>query len=594
MGALGGRLFQLQITDGHALAALAENNRVRRIVLVADRGIIYDRHGVQLTINRPAWSVEVIPADLPPRGAERTTELRWLAKAAGASEAAVAGTVAAAPDTADPVVVAAGIDDSAAQVITERLPALPGVRVESRPLRTYVDAPLWSHILGYTGPVFAEDMQRLRGLGYQPDERIGRAGIEAGLESVLRGTDGWADVEVDAAGRQIRVLHKQDPIPGRSVYLSVDAGLQAMVAQQLQAQLTHDHNEFGAAVVVNPQDGHILALVSLPGYDINAFSKGISTADYQALLKAPGNPLFDQAIAGQYPPGSTFKMITAAAGLQTGAIDSNSVLGCPSGLAYGGWYYRNWASYDLGPMDVTRALALSCDTFFYQVAPRVGDLTLARFARAFGYGAVPGIELPGAAPGVAPDRNWKLANCTAPAGDPACNWNPGETLTMAIGQSYVLTTPLIQAMYVSTVANGGDLLRPTLVAQVRSADGHTVQTSGRTVVGQVPITPANMETVRQGMRACLDNPRGTGFYWRLDHFSHDGGCKTGTAQYGGSGTDLPTRAWVTFFSPYDSPEVAIVVMAQNGWGEYSAEPVAVKISDYYFSHRDQIRSLAAP
>ncbi|HEX6548716.1 MAG TPA: penicillin-binding transpeptidase domain-containing protein, partial [Candidatus Dormibacteraeota bacterium] len=318
----------------------------------------------------------------------------------------------------------------------------------------------------------------------------------------------------------------------------------------------------------------LLALVSEPSLDTNLFPPGISVADYARLLQDPARPLYDRALDGQYPPGSTFKMITAAAALQEGTITDQTTLGCPAAIQYGGWTYKNWAGYDMGPMNVARAIALSCDTFFYSVAARLGDLTLERYARAFGYGSPPTLEIPGAAAGNVPGHVE----------------NPGETLTMGIGQGELLTTPLIQTMYVSAVANGGHILQPTLVDRVVDPSGRVVSSLQPEPLSEVPVSAANLEAVRQGMRLCLNDPHGTGYQFRLDHFSHDGGCKTGTAQYGGSGTDLPTHAWFTFFSPYDNPEIAIVVLVEGGGeGDQVAEPAAVTIADYYYAHRAAIR-----
>jgi penicillin-binding protein 2 len=281
-------------------------------------------------------------------------------------------------------------------------------------------------------------------------------------------------------------------------------------------------------------------------------------------------------------------MITAAAALQEGRISADAPLPCPPAITYGGWLYRNWAARDMGSMNLVKAMAVSCDTYFYVIADRLGDQALAAYARAFGYGRSPGIEIPGAAAGLAPDRDWLQSTC--PSGQ-TCRWNPGETLTMGIGQSYTLTTPLIQAMYVSAVANGGRLLEPTLVHQVKGPGGKLTRNAQPTVVQQVPVSPDNLEVVKDGMRQCLQAPYGTGFLFRADGFKYDGGCKTGTAQYGGSAEELPTHAWFTFFAPYQQPEIAIVVLVEGGGeGHEAAEPVAVKIADYYFANRERIRT----
>ncbi len=589
IGALGLRLFYLQVAEHGRLAAMGTETRVRSVVLEADRGIIYDRHGAQLVVNQPSWSVQVVPAALPGSAPERQSELAQVARLAGISEADLGGKLAKAPDLYLPVTVKEGLDATRAQVFQERLPDLPGVQLAVTPVRTYTDPQDFAHVLGYTNRLNSDEYARLKSLGYLPDERAGKAGVEAGLESLLRGRNGQASVETNAAGLATQTLARQDPVAGDSVYLSIDAGLQKATVAALHQGIDAAKVRAGAAIVADPRTGELLALASWPSYDSNLFTNGISAADYQKLLQDPAKPLYDRALTGLYPPGSTFKMITAAAALQDGKISASSTLGCPASIQYGGWSYANWAGYDMGAMNVQKAIAVSCDTFFYRVADMVGDMSLARYARAFGYGTAPQFEIPNASAGLVPDEQWKAQNCQPRSAD--CRWNPGETLTMGIGQSALLTTPLVQAMYISSLANGGTLFSPEIVHKVVDASGKVVQLSQPRAVAQVPVSPENLETVRQGMRMCLEDPHGTGYQFRLDHFQYGGGCKTGSAQFGGSGRDLPTHAWFTFFSPYSNPEIAIVVLVEGGGeGDQVAEPVAVKVADYYYSHRDQIRS----
>ena len=589
------RLAQLQVGESARLAAQAELNRVHRVALEAERGILYDRHGRQLVTNEPAWTLSLVPAALPLDARARQRELAEVAAAAGLPEASIGAALAGATDSYAPVLVKGRIDGRHAQALEERLPGWAGVGLDFKPVRTYVDPLVFGHVLGYTAPLDGEDYARLRSQGYRADETMGKAGVEAGLEQLLRGTDGWSDVEYDASGQVVKTVGSQPAQPGRSVYLSLDAGLQAATVQYLQQGLKELHKQAGAALVVDPSTGEVLAMASAPGLDTNLFTGGISQAQYSSLLSDPAKPLYDRALNGLYAPGSTFKMITAAAALQEGKISASTSLGCPAAISYGGWTYANWAGYDMGPMTVSRAIALSCDTFFYRVADMVGDTTLASYARAFGYGAAPRFQIPGASAGIAPDRNWLAGTCQSPPGAeptaPECRWNPGETLTMGIGQSFLLTTPLIQSMYVAALANGGTLLDPNLVHQVRDPSGRLVSAAAPSVVRQVPVSPEAMATVREGMRLCLADPHGTGYQFRLAGWPSTGGCKTGTAQYGGSGLDLPTHAWFTFFTPFDNPEIAMVVMIEGGGeGDLAAEPIALKIAQYYLAHRAEIRS----
>jgi len=588
---LAWRLADLQIVQGPSFARQALVNRVHRVPLVAERGVIYDRHGFQLVVNQPAWSLAVTTLLLPADRAQRADELTRLAAVAGLSRSELDAKLAADPDAYRPFAILTSLDDNRAQTVNERLPRLPGVSLQRAAVRRYIEPDLYGHLLGYVGPIDGEEYKALKAKGYQPDEVVGKSGLEAGLEDLLRGKDGWQDVLTDANGQVVRVLREQQAEPGRSVYLSIDAGLQRSVHDALAAGLQKAGSKAGASVVSDPRTGEITAMVSIPGYDDNLFAKGISQADYARLLNDPAQPLFDRAIAGEYPPGSTFKMITGSAGLQEGKITPTTQLGCPANLRFGAWTYWNWAHYDMGSMNVVKAITTSCDTFFYQVADLLGPETLANYAREFGYGLKPGIELPGAGAGVAPTPDYKVQVCPYPAGSPGCGWNVGDTVTMGIGQSYVLTTPLIQAMYAAALGNGGALLRPTLVHQVADGAGKVLSTSHPDIVRQVSVDAQNLELLRSGMHQSLTGSWGTAAIARSLGFKWDGGCKTGTAQFGGSGADLPSHAWFIDFAPYQNPEFASATILEGaGFGEYVAEPVAIGYLNYYYAHRTEIHA----
>ncbi len=591
VGLLALKLAELQVYDSRALAGVARANTVHRIVLEADRGVIYDRHGVPLVQNTPIWALQVVPGDMPADSRARASELAALATLTGLLEEDLHAALATS-DRFSPVRVGADLSDAQVLAIGERLPSLPGASLTNRAVRTYVDSLAFGHVLGYVGPLDDADLMRLRSRGYQPGEVVGKVGVEAGLESLLRGTNGWADVEVDARGRTVKTIAMQPAVAGHSVYLTIDASLQRSAAQALAAGLQRDGKTAGASVVVDPQSGEVLALVSLPGYDTNLFTHGISQKDYDRLLKDPDRPLLNRAIAGQYAPGSTFKMVTATAGLQEGKITPQTMLGCPSYLSYGGWVYHNWASYNLGSMNVAKALAVSCDTFFYQVAAMVGDVTLARYARAFGFGQSKRIEMPGVEPGLVPDRIWKELTCgVADLNSDTCRWTLGDTITFGIGQSALLTTPLNQAVYAAALANGGVVLSPTLVHSVRDAAGHVTATQQRQVLDRVPASTANLQAVREGMRQEINRPYNMNYWFRAAGVPADGGGKTGTAQWGGSGLNLPTHAWFVFFAPFVQPDVAMSIFVERGeLSEVEAAPIGVQIMKFFNANRAAIQT----
>ncbi|HEV2476116.1 MAG TPA: penicillin-binding protein 2 [Candidatus Dormibacteraeota bacterium] len=592
VGVLMFQLARLQVTDGPRLAALARANSIRHVVLEADRGIIYDRHGAPLVENSPVWSVVAIPAGLALTATDRVTEMAELSRLIAVPEPKMAAQLLSAADQYDSVTLKAHLTQAEELAVNERLPDMPGIAIAQGSVRTYVDPLVFGHVLGYVGPIAPAELKSRQALGYQPDEMVGKVGVEAGLESFLRGADGWADEEVDARGHLQKVLAMQAPVPGDAVYLTLDASLQRATAASLAAGLARDGKTAGASVVMDPRTGEVLAMVSLPGYDTNLFTHGISQTDYSRLLNDPNKPLLNRAIAGQYAPGSTFKMVTATAGLQEGKITAQTLLSCPPYINVNGWIYHNWASYSLGYMNVAKALATSCDTFFYQVAAMVGDVTLAKYARAYGFGTAKDIELPGVMAGLVPDRIWKQLQCGVPdLNSDACRWTEGDTITFGIGQSYLLTTPLNQAVYVAAVANGGHVLRPTLVHTVRDVAGRAVSKAQTQVTGSVPASPDNIQAVREGMREEINRPYNMNYWFRAAGVPADGGGKTGTAQWGGSGLDLPTHAWFVFFAPYAQPEIALSIFVERGeLSEVEAAPIGVDVMKFYRANVSAIRA----
>jgi penicillin-binding protein 2 len=592
IGVLMFQLARLQVTDGARLVALARANSIRHVVLEADRGIIYDRHGAPLVENSPVWSLVAIAAGLALTATDRVAELAELSRLIGVPEEQMASQLLSAPDQYAPVTLKANLTQAEELAVNERLPDMPGVSIAHHSVRNYVDPLVFGHVLGYVGPIAPPELKGLLAQGYQSDEMVGKAGVEAGLESFLRGNDGWADEEVDARGQVERVLAMQAPVAGNAVYLTLDAPLQRATAASLAAGLARDGKTAGASVVMDPRTGEVLAMVSLPGYDTNLFTHGISRADYSRLLNDPNKPLLNRAIAGQYAPGSTFKMVTATAGLQEGKITAQTLLSCPPYINVNGWIYHNWASYSLGNMNVAKALATSCDTFFYQVAAMVGDVTLANYARAYGFGAAKDIELPGVMAGLVPDRIWKQLQCGVPdLSSDACRWTEGDTITFGIGQSYLLTTPLNQAVYVAAIANGGHVLRPTLVHAVRDIAGRMVSKQQTVVTGSVPASPDNIQAVREGMREEINRPYNMNYWFRAAGVPADGGGKTGTAQWGGSGLDLPTHAWFVFFAPYAQPEIALSIFVERGeLSEVEAAPIGVDVMKFYRGNVSAIRA----
>jgi penicillin-binding protein 2 len=606
---LAGSLYSLQIQQGDRYHQLAEGNRVRRLVVPAPRGVIYDRHGQQLVENVGSYSLAVVPADLPRNKAEREKVLARLQRDVGIPLPELTQQIedARKAQPFQPKELLKRLTPEQAMVLREESTRLPGVQVVVVPERHYLESMLVSHLIGYIGKLSPEEYARLKDEGYLLDDQIGKAGLEVSQEDFLRGRPGVMVQETDVNGVGIRNLSESPSVPGNNVYLTIDSGLQRYAGQVLEAGMKAaregkavgadglveplreavgpNHALTGAAVVMNPLTGEVLAMFSSPSYDINLFAKGVSSRDYDALAEDIRLPLVNRAINAEYPPGSTFKMVTAAAALQEGKIDRGSTVFCPGALNYGGQIFRCWLGSGHGSQSVVGALARSCDVFFYTMGDRVGDVALARYMKDFGLGAKTGIELGPESLGAAPDH----------VNNPKFEWFPGTKVQMGIGQGPILVTPLQILNMVNTIWNGGSVLRPTLIEQVVDAGGWQTRALKPEVTHKVKVAPQHLATLRDGMRAGVTESGGTSN--QFQKFVVNGrpisvAGKTGTAQYGSRG-EL-THAWYVAAAPTEAPEVSVMVFVSNaGEGFWHAEPIAKQILTYYFQHRDEIVSHAS-
>ena len=466
--------------------------------------------------------------------------------------------------------------------------------------------------MGYVGKLDPAEYKALKDKGYLLNDQIGKTGLEYQDESYLRGASGTRVVETDAQGRQVKVVSQTDPTAGNNIYLSIDLGLQKEVAAQLQDAMNIQHQKLGgnkalegAAIVMNPQTGEIYSLVSLPDYNLNQFADGITVAQYQALTADPRLPLLDRAISGLYPPGSTFKPVTGSAALQAGTINQGSNIHCPGFLQRGSTRFNCWLGSGHGNQNIVQAIAHSCDVFFYTVADQMGDKLLNKFAQDFGVGRKTGIDLGGEAKGIAPDRDWKkeyFADAYQSTGDPGWQdsyWYEGNTITYGIGQSYLLVTPLQDLQWTATVANGGHFMKPQVTNHITSATGAMVKAFQAITDHNVAVSPQVLAIIREGLREAASTGGTSGFIWNQAQFKNvpSPSGKTGTAQYGvaDASGNYPLHAWYTAYAPAVDPEVAVITFVEGGGeGHEGASPAAAKILSYYFAHRDQIRSTAAP
>jgi penicillin-binding protein 2 len=606
-------LFTLQVSQTSRFAALAEGNRVRKEVVLAPRGIVFDRHGVQLVQNRGSFAVAIVPADIARHSDARKQELQKLQELTGISAVEIqrqADLNKAEPF--QPVVLKKNLDAPTYEAISENLPNLPGVRLQTDSTRHYLDGLALSHILGYVGKLDPAEYKALNAKGYLLNDQVGKNGLEFQDENYLRGASGTRVVETDAQGREVRTVSQTDPTPGDNVYLSLDLGLQKEVVKDLQETMTTQHQKLGgdkalggAAIVMNPQTGEILSLVSLPDYNLNQFADGITVAQYQALIADPRLPMLDRAIGGLYPPGSTFKPVTGSAALQAGTVKAGSTIFCPGFLQRGSTRFGCWQGSGHGNQNIVDAIAHSCDVFFYTVADQMGDTLLNKFAQDFGVGRKTGIDLGGEAKGIAPDRDWKkkyFADAFQSTGDPGWKdsyWYEGNTITYGIGQSYLLVTPLQDLQWTATVANGGHFMKPQVNGHIAAADGSIVRPFQPVTDHNVAVAPQTLAIIREGLRAAASSGGTSGFIWNQKQFANvpSPSGKTGTAQYGvpDASGNYAEHAWYTAYAPAVDPEVAVITFVEGGGeGHESASPAAAKIVSYYFAHRDQIRSTSTP
>lgn len=489
VGVLTARLFYLQLANGGRHASLVDDNRILLQAIPSARGLVYDRNGQQLVTNRPSYAVKVRPADLP--YLQREAVVALLATILHRTTTEINTAIDSNPGSRfDLVRVASDVPENVARLISEDSLQLPGVEVVVEATRQYDTGPLLSQLLGYTGAVSADDLKRLQARGYLPDDAIGKDGLEAQYETQLRGSYGLEQVQRDATGRELGVLSQvRPPQSGDSLQLSIDLTLQQQAQQALEWGLQAAHLTSGVFIVMNPQTGEVLAMVSLPTYDDNLFAQGISNADFANLIKQPGQPLLNHAISEQFPPGSTWKLVPASGALQDGKITDQTQIPTYPILQLGTNMYGEWNHRGLGPLTVTQGFVQSSDTFFYQVAAKLGIDRLAYWAQPWGFGAPTGIDLPGEVAGIVPSNAWKEDVFGQPI-------YPGEVYLAGIGQSYDAVTPLQLLDAYCALANGGRLLQPQVVRQVVGPDGSVVQAFAPISRGDLGISQSVLRTIR--------------------------------------------------------------------------------------------------
>ena len=571
VGVLVGRGVWLQIVHGANLRDAAENNRLRLYITPAPRGILYDRSGKPLVENVAEFTFGLIPADVPREPADQDALFRRLSEASTVSMEDIRKAYAEAKTaTTDLVPLREHVSYADAITLRVGLQADPAAQVVATPRRHYLAGSAFSQVLGYTGKFTAEEWQALNTnpqVEYRKGDVIGKTGLEGQYEKELRGTSGKASVELNARQREQKVITAEDPVAGLNIVTSLDVGLQKVLADSASAMVRRLHTSGAAAVAIDPRDGGVLAFVSVPTYDNNAFVTGLTAEAYQTLVDDPSHPLFSRTLAGEYPSGSTIKPIIATAALDQGVITPQTTVVSTGGIRVNQWFFPDWKAGGHGVTDVYKAIADSVNTFFYTIGGGTNTFTglgidrMTQYARTFGLGAPTGIDLPGERGGFLPSKAWKEQVKKEP-------WYIGDTYHFAIGQGDLLVTPLQMALSTATLANGGTLYRPQLAKAFQAGDRSTTRALEPTVIRPQVASSAAVATVRDAMRRAVT----AGSARALQALGVPAAGKTGTAQFGNAGK---THAWFIGFAPFDHPTIAIAVIVEGGGeGHLAALPVA--------------------
>ena len=557
-----GQLWYLQVLEGGKLQEMSERNRIRIRPVAAPRGILFDRNGLPLVDNRPAFTLSLIPREIDDRDTV-IARLSVLLKIPLSDLQEALDRVP--PDSFRPVRVRRGLTLEEVTKVEERKLELPGVVVEVEPQRVYPTSTFAAHLLGYVREVSDDQMKQGR---YRRGDMIGQSGLERLLDEYLRGRDGGERIEVDAMGRPVQVMRREEPDPGAQVVTTVDRRIQEAAERAMAGRS-------GAVVVMDPRNGDVLAMTSSPAFELDRLAGNLDKDEWLKVIRDPLTPLMNRALQSQYAPGSVFKVVVAAAGLQEGSLTPMDRIYCNGEFHLGQWTFKDWKEGGHGHVDTRSALIHSCNIFFYQAGLKVGPAAIARYAEAFGLGSPSGIDLGGEKPGLVPfvDGRRRVDGR---------KWQAGDTVNMSIGQGQVLVTPMQVARMMSAVANGGVLWRPRLVQRVERVDGSLAYSSASKMTGRVDLSPIVWAFLRHALSGVV-NEGGTGGAARIPGIDVAG--KTGTAQSinksdAAKGQD---HAWFASFAPVQDPEVVVVVLVERGGkGGQVAAPIARQIYQAIF------------
>ena len=569
------RFVYLQIIKGDEFRILSEKNAVRLTGIKAPRGLILDRNKKLLVDNRPSFNLKIMLEDA---GDVKET-LTKVSQMMGTPFEDLMKKISDAGEGAfyKPVVLQDDISRDHLAVIEAHKFDLPGVFIDIEPTRHYIHNKTASHLLGYLGEVNNDELLSGKYPNVKTGDSIGRYGVEKSFETYLQGKRGGRQIEVDANGRTIKILKTVEPVTGLDLKLTIDLDLQQIAEKMLE-------DKHGAVVALDPNTGDVLVMASAPSFDQNDFVGGINSKKWKALMSDRGKPMTNKAIQGEYPPASTYKIITSMAALEEKAIDIHTTFFCPGFFKYGNRVYRCWNKNGHGNVSILEAITQSCDVFYYQAGDKVGVDGLAKYAMGSGLGKKTGIMLEDEKKGLIPTSSWKKKRFNE-------SWHRGETLSIAIGQGYDLVTPLQMAVFIAAVGNGGTLYKPRIVSAIEGSQGNVIKEIPAEIAGKLPAGEKTLEIIRKGLEDVVENDRGTAKRIRLKHVKIAG--KTGTAQVFSvkSGDKLKTEhldfylrdhAWFVCYAPAENPVIAVSVLIEHGaHGSTAAAPLAAALIGQY-------------
>lgn len=557
------RLFQLQVYDGARYRQLAEENRLRILKIPAPRGIIYDRNGIPMVENVPYFSVSIVPESL------KMLDFGKLATVLDIDAETIRDLLVKAEKSPfQPIRLKQGLEFAEVSRIEARKSDFPGLFIETEIGREYPLGKVAAHLLGYLGRIPPKEAGKPEFKNLPPDAMVGQWGVEKLYDADLRGTAGERVIEVNALGRELRLVRERQPVVGKDVHLSIDAGIQKAIEHAFGEKA-------GALIALNPESGEVLAFESFPSFDPNVFAQGISGADWTALMESKKKPMLNRVLQSQYPPGSTFKIITAIAALEEGVIDPATRVTCTGGVSHGSHFFGCWKKGGHGAMDLHDALVNSCDVYFYEVGKRLGIERIHKWATAFGIGKESGLGFMKERQGLMPNTEWKKEKRHLP-------WYLGDTYISSIGQGAVTTTPIQMAQVMASVANGGRIFKPTLVKGTYAP------------ASTVGLKPDTVQRIRKALNDVVAG--GTGKNAFLPYVSVGG--KTGTVQVVSkssrlSGEKYMDHAWFVAFAPTDKPEIAMAVFVEHGGGGGAvAAPIAKLALDAYMGPKKRAAAIA--